>query len=83
MQVRWILKVVNEVEGEEIARGVDELCYKWRTEVMRRTSKRKAWERRLEGMGILAPQPVRKRLRGKTLTRWMDGRKARDRRRGG
>lgn len=83
MQVRWILKVVNEVEGEDIARGVDELCYKWRTEVMRRTSKRKAWERRLEGMGILAPQPVRKRLRGKTLTRWMDGRKARDRRRGG
>lgn len=82
MQVRWILKLVNEVEGEEIARGVDELCYKWQTEVMRRTSRRKAWERRLEGMGILAPQPVRKRLRGKTLTRWMDGRKARDRRRG-
>lgn len=82
MQVRWILKVVSEVEGEEIARGVDALCYKWRTEVIHRTSKRKAWERRLEGMGILAPQPVRKRLRGKTLTRWMDGRKARNRRRG-
>lgn len=76
MQVRWILKVVNEVEGEGIARGVDELCYKWRTEVVHKTSRRKAWERRLEEMGLVVPRPIKKRLKGKTLARWMDGRKA-------
>lgn len=82
MKFRWILNVVNEVEGEEIARGIDELGYKWRTEVLRTMRIRKAREQQQERMGLVVPRPVRKRLRGKTLAIWMAGRKAGERARG-
>lgn len=81
-RVCWILKIVKEVEGEEIARGVDELYYKWETEIVHKTKRRKAWERREEKMGFTIPRPERKRLRGKTLTAWMVRRNARNGRRG-
>ncbi|MCJ1461557.1 hypothetical protein MMC07_000154 [Pseudocyphellaria aurata] len=74
-RIRWILKMVKVVEGEEIARGVDELYYKWEMEVVLKTKRRKAWERREAKMGFTIPRPERKRLRGKTLTAWTDGRR--------
>lgn len=82
MRVQWILKVVNKVEGEEIARGVDEFCYQWRTEVMHKMRRREAQERQQREMGFVVRRHVRKRLRGKRLARWMDGRKAGDGRKG-
>lgn len=72
MQFRRILRVVNEVEGEESAQGINELCYKWRTEVLHATKARK---QRQKEIGLEVSQPLRKRLRGKTLAMWIDGRK--------
>lgn len=76
MRMQLILKVVNEAEGEKIARAVDELCYRWRMEVMHKTGIRKMWERRQRGMGFVVPPPVRKKLvRGKTPARWKSRRR--------
>lgn len=79
MRMRWILKVVNQAEGEKIARAVDELCYRWRTEVMHKTDLREMWEQRQREMSFVVPPPVRKKLiRVKTLARWVSRRKTGD-----
>lgn len=48
MKLRWILALVKDIEGEEIAREIDETVYEWRGQVVR-AIQAKQWHARAFG----------------------------------
>lgn len=48
-QVSWILEKVREVEGEEVAQGVEEIVYKWREKLL---LEKAAGQRLLKNLGL-------------------------------
>lgn len=48
-QVSWILEKVKEVEGEEVAQGVEEIVYEWREKLMLENA---AGQRLLKNLGL-------------------------------
>lgn len=48
-QVSWILEKVREVEGEEVAQGVEEIVYEWREQLM---LEKAAGQRLLRNLGL-------------------------------
>lgn len=48
-QVSWILEKVREVEGEEVAQGVEEIVYKWREKLV---LEKAAGHRLLKNLGL-------------------------------
>lgn len=49
MQVSWILEKVREVEGEEVALGVEDIVYEWREKLM---LEKAAGQRLLKNLGL-------------------------------
>lgn len=49
MQVSWILEKVREVEGEEVAQGVEGIVYKWREKLV---LEKAAGQRLLKNLGL-------------------------------
>lgn len=49
IQVGWILEKVREVEGEEVAQGVEEIVYQWREKLV---LEKAAGQRLLKNLGL-------------------------------
>lgn len=76
-RIAWILKIVRKVEGDEVATRMDELIYKWRGLVQRKTGQkvmknfREVPWGRFEQIPANFTYPKRTRPRGPKLEGWI------------
>ena len=68
MKLRWILGLVKEVEGEEVADRIDEVVYEWRNKVVEEIRERQRREQRALGWNMRL-----QRVKEKYGRPWVEG----------
>lgn len=74
IRIRWILRIVSEIEGEGIASELDRSMYDWRQKMVERNDHLEERRRRWRDMGIEEDKPrKRDRPRDDNISEWRQG----------